>query len=50
MDWNTVNQAATPNNETPTLELVELCWQMRSLQKSSRILSCGIDRNNVPGF
>jgi hypothetical protein len=29
---------------TPRLDLLETCWQMRSLQKATRILQCGIYR------
>ena len=49
MDWNKVRNSPGHTPE-PRLELVELCWRMRSLQKSSRILSCGIYRDNAPGF
>ena len=33
----------------PRLELVELSWRMQSLQKSTRILDCGIYRTDT-GF
>jgi hypothetical protein len=29
---------------------VEICWRMRSLQESTRILECGIYRKATPGF
>ena len=32
---------------TPRLELVELSWRMRSLQKATRILECGIYRTDT---
>jgi hypothetical protein len=31
----------------PRLEPVETCWRMRSLQKATRILSCGIYRTDA---
>ena len=31
----------------PRLELVELCWRMRSQQKATRILECGIYRTDA---
>jgi len=34
----------------PLLTLAETCWRMRSLQKASRILSCGIYGDNAPGL
>lgn len=48
MDWNKVRNSpgATAGMR---LELVEMCWRMRSLRKSTRILSCAIYRSDAPG-
>src|SRR5687767_6981484 len=49
MDWNKVRNSPQRTPEPPR-KLVEMCWRMRSLQKASRILSCGIYRDNAPGL
>ena len=48
MDWNKV-RSSPGRTHKPRLELVELRWRMRSRQKATRILSCGIYRDNAPG-
>jgi hypothetical protein len=49
MDWNKVRDS--PREPAGgRLDLVDTCWRMRSLQKSTRILSCGIHRTNAPGL
>ena len=38
----------TPRQQPePRLELIEMCWRMRSQQKATRILECGIYRTDV---
>jgi hypothetical protein len=56
VDWNNVRNSRNVRRNSrghiaePRLELVELCGRMRSLQKASRILACGIYRDNAPGL
>jgi len=49
MDWNTVHRSAGDDTAVP-MELVEICWRMRSLQKSTRVLECGMFRTEAPGL
>ena len=49
MDWNKVRNSPGDTPET-RLELIETCWRMGSSQKATRILSCGIYRDNAPGL
>ena len=45
MDWDrTIYREHKERKHAPQLELVESCWHMRSLQKATRILGCGIYR------
>jgi hypothetical protein len=38
---------APHQKQEPRLDLVETCWRMRSLQKATRILECGIYRTDA---
>jgi hypothetical protein len=33
-----------------TLELIEMCWRMQSLQEATRVLECGIYRRGNVGI
>jgi hypothetical protein len=44
MEWDKIYREHKEQKQAPQLELIEPCWQMRSLQKSTRILECGIYR------
>jgi hypothetical protein len=50
MDWATSSHRAAPRPDPPAPELVERCWQMRSLQKATRHLTCGVYRLSDGGF
>jgi hypothetical protein len=49
MDWERIYREHKDKKNTPRLEMIEMCWRMRSLQKSTRILECGIYRTDAPG-
>jgi hypothetical protein len=50
MDWDAIYREQKERKNAPRLELVETRWRMRSLQKSTRILECGIYRTAGPGL
>jgi hypothetical protein len=50
MDWEKVYREHKEEKNAPRLDLVEMCWRMRSLQKAKRILQCGIYRTDAPGL
>ena len=49
MDWDAIYREHKDRKNTPRLDLLETCWRMRSPQKSTRILGCGIYRTDAPG-